>query len=41
MMKILIETIRIAAILLILSMGIIGMALAFLPEPPTSSGIDY
>jgi hypothetical protein len=41
MMKVLIETLRLAAILLILTMGIIGIVLAFAPEPPTSIGIEY
>lgn len=40
-MKILIETIRLAAIMMIFTMGIIGIALAFAPDPPTSSGIEY
>ena len=40
-MKILIETLRLAAILLIITMGIIGIALAFAPESQTSSGIEY
>lgn len=40
-MRIIIETLRIAAIMLIFSMGVLGIALALLPDPPTSSGIEY
>ena len=40
-MNILIETLRLSVILLILTMGIIGIALAFVPEPLNSSGIEY
>ncbi|MFA5920066.1 MAG: hypothetical protein WC856_02095 [Methylococcaceae bacterium] len=40
-MKILIETIRIAVILAIFTMGIVGIAVLTMQTPAASSGIDY
>jgi len=40
-MKVLTETIRIFVILVIFSMGIVGLAVMSMSTPPNSSGIDY